>query len=199
LQPNGAATIRFRGVPTVQLIGADPHDGPYEWWSNRGDSIDSRLTRSVDLRSVSKATLRFWIWYDVEQDFDYGYVEVSEDGGRTWQTLSTADTTDSNPNGQNYGNGFTGTSGGADATWVQETVDLSRYAGRQILLRFEYVTDDSFNSDGIAIDDVEIPEIGFKDSATSDDGWQADGFTRIDNRWPETYLVEVISPEGAVP
>lgn len=194
LEPTGAATIRFTGTPTVQLIGANPHDGQYEWWSNRGDSIDSRLTRTVDLRSVAKATLRFWIWYDVEQDFDYGYLEVSDDGGRTWQTLRTANTTESNPNGQNYGNGFTGTSGGTTPTWVQESVDLSRFAGRQILLRFEYVTDDSFNSDGMAIDDVEIPEIGFKDSATSDNGWQAEGFTRIDNKWPESYLVEVISP-----
>lgn len=199
LEPNGAATIRFKGVPTVQLIGADPHDGPFEWWSNRGDSIDSRLTRTIDLRPVSKATLRFWIWYDVEQDFDYGYVEVSEDDGKTWQTLRAADTTDSNPNGQNYGNGFTGTSGGASATWVQETVDLSRFAGRKVLLRFEYVTDDSFNSDGMAIDDVEIPEIGFRDSATSDDGWQAEGFTRIDNKWPAAYLVEVISAGSTPP
>ncbi len=199
LSPSGPATLRFAGVPTVQLIGADPHDSSFEWWSNRGDSIDSRLTRTVDLRSTRKATLRFWIWYDIEKDFDYGYVEVSDDGGKTWRTLPTADTTATNPNGQNYGNGFTGTSGGATPTWVQETADLSQYAGREILLRFEYVTDDSYNADGFALDGIEIPEIGLKDTAMTDDGWKAEGFVRIDNRWPETYLVEVISPGQSMP
>jgi immune inhibitor A len=199
VQTSGPSTLMFEGSPSMQLIGANPHGAPFEWWSNRGDSIDSRLTRPVDLHGVKSATLHFWIWYDIEKDFDYGYVEVSSDGGKTWRTLPASDTTTSNPNGQNYGNGFTGASGGDNPRWVPEAVDLTPYAGRQILIRFEYVTDDSYNADGFAIDDVEIPEIGFKDTAASDHGWHADGFVRIDNRWPEKYLVEVLSPSGSPP
>ncbi|MGH2457371.1 MAG: hypothetical protein ACRDIY_00715 [Chloroflexota bacterium] len=199
IQPTGPTTLGFDGAPRTQLIGAVPPRGRFEWWSNRGDSIDSRLTRPVDLRGVKRATLRFSIWYDVEKDFDYGYVEASADGGSTWKSLSSADTTTSDPNGQNYGNGLTGTSGGQTPAWDQETVDLSGYAGRQILVRFEYVTDDSFNADGIALDNVEIPEIGFKDNTQTDDGWQADGWTRIDDTWPQTYLVEALTPGSKTP
>lgn len=199
IQPAGPTTITFSGTPQTRLIGADPHGAPFEWWSNRGDSVDSRLTRSVDLRSVKKATLHFWVWYNIEKDFDYGYVEASSDGGATWRTLPASDTTSSDPNGQNYGNGFTGNSGGQNPAWVPETVDLNAYTGHQILLRFEYVTDDSFNADGMALDNVEIPEIGFRDSTLSDDGWQAAGFVRIDNKWPESYLVEVITPSSKTP
>jgi hypothetical protein len=191
--------LKFIGTTVVKLIGAQPHAAEREWWSNHGDSIDSRLTRSVDLRGVRTATLHFWIWYDIEQDFDYGYVEESTDGGRTWLTLPASDTTSSNPNGQNYGNGFTGETGGSAKTWIPETIDLSPFAGRTILLRFEYVTDDSYNGDGFALDGIEIPEIGYRDSASKGDGWQADGFILIDNRLSQRYLVEAIDPASSQP
>lgn len=199
ITPPRDARLELTGAPTIRLIGADPHGAPFEWWSNRGDSIDSRLTRVVDLRGRKTATLRYWIWYDIEQDFDYGYVEVSTDGGQSWRTLPTAHTTRRDPNGQNYGNGYTGTSSGSHPDWVLETVDLSPFAGQQILLRFEYVTDDSYSADGMAIDQVEIPEIGFHDDLRADDGWQAEGFVRIDNRWPETYLLEVLDRSATPP
>ena len=43
-----------------------------------------RVGGAVDLRQVSGATLRFWTWFDIEADYDYGYVEVSVDGGKRW-------------------------------------------------------------------------------------------------------------------
>jgi hypothetical protein len=191
--------LKLSGTDVVKLIGADPHQASFEWWSNHGDSIDTRLTRSVDFTSVKSATLRFWAWYDIEEGFDYGYVEASTDDGKTWSTLPATDTTTANPNGQNYGNGFTGESGGKTASWIPESVNLSNYAGQKILLRFEYVTDDSFNADGFAIDGVEIPEVGLADQTTTDDGWTAEGFTRVDNRLTESYLVESLDPSDSTP
>jgi hypothetical protein len=193
-----SGTIVFSGTPTVPLIGAPPGSGPSVWWSNRGDSIDSRLTREVDLRSVKTATLHYSIWYDTEEGYDYGYVEVSRDGGKTWVTLPAQNTTTLNPNGQNYGNGYTGSSAGNSSAWLQQTVDLGPFAGRAILLRFEYVTDDSYNGDGLAFDDIAIPEIGFRDAPDAS-GWSADGFTRIANRLAETYLIEKLDATAANP
>jgi immune inhibitor A len=202
VRPTAPATLTFAGATTVPLIGATPHGAPYEWWSNRGDSIDSQLTRAVDLRRVTSATLQFWAWYDIEKDYDYAYVEVSTDGGHTWTTLATGDTTSSNPNGQNYGNGWTGTSGGSTATWVPESANLTPYAGRQILLRFEYVTDDSYNADGLALDGIQIPAIGLGspgDQTGGTDGWIANGFVRTNDRRLETYLVEMLDPTAPEP
>ncbi len=191
------ATVTFEGDPTVPLTSGGPHGGQGFWWSNRGDVAAPRLTRAVDLRGVTQATLTFWAWYDVEDGYDYAYAEVSTDGGTTWQPLPATDTTAANPNGNNLGNGFTGRSGsGAAPTWVRERADLSPYAGQPILLRFEYVTDDGVNLQGFAVDDIRIPEIGFADDAEAPgaNGWQAEGFVHTGALLPERFAVALITP-----
>ena len=185
-------TVTFHGNVTTPLLSvAIDHSF---WWSNRGDVMDTTLTHPFDLRHVKAATLRYALWYDTEKDFDYGYVEVSTDSGQTWYTQRATHTTDHDPNGQNYGNGYTGASGG----WVRETVDLSRYAGKAILVRFEHVTDDSYNQQGLALASVSIPEIGFADGAAADSGWQSAGWVHVGNVLPETWLVQAIvqGPRG---
>ena len=39
-----------------------------------------------DLTRLQKATLQFSTWYNIEKDYDYAYVEVSTDSGKTWDT-----------------------------------------------------------------------------------------------------------------
>jgi len=89
------------------------------------------LTREVDLTAVTKATLSFWSWYEVEPDFDYGYVSISTDGTH-WATLKTEATTTDDPNGNNLGNGMTGDSGnGKSPAWVKQTADLGAVCGEE--------------------------------------------------------------------
>ena len=167
------------------------------WWSNRSDDSNTTLTRAFDLSGVSEATLEFWAWYDIEEDWDYAYVEVSTDGGETWEILTTPSGTDTNPNGNSFGWAYTGKSGG----WIQEQVDLSAYAGQEILLRFEYITDDAVNRPGFVLDDVAIPEIGyFSDFEEGGDGWEPAGFMRHANVLPQRWLVQLIlfGPETTV-
>jgi hypothetical protein len=55
------------------------------------------------------------------------------------------------------------------------------------------VTDDAVNRPGWTIDDISIPEIGFYDDVEHGaDGWQAEGFVRMDNILPQRFLVEVL-------
>lgn len=193
IQGKGSFTLQFEGQDTVSLVGTSPHSPSAMWWSNRGDMADSRLTRAIDLTGVQKATLTFWAWYDIEPDYDYVYVSVSTDGGQTWKTLPGRHTTDTNPTGNNLGHGYTGISGGGDEpTWVEEQIDLTPYAGRSLLLRFEYVTDDSYNTQGFVLDDLAIPEIGWRDDGESDEGWQAEGWVRSDNLVPQRWAVQLI-------
>jgi bacillopeptidase F (M6 metalloprotease family) len=152
-----------------------------------------RLTREVDLSNVGNATLSYWTWYDIEEDWDYAYVSVSEDGGATWTTLRTPSSTDTSPNNSNLGWGYTGQSGdGFGADWIEESVDLTPYAGKKILLRFEIVHDLAVNLPGFAIDDIRIPEIGFSDDAESDSGWSAEGWVRTNNFVPQTFIAQLI-------
>lgn len=192
--PPGKVAIDLAGATSVRLLPTDPHSGGALWWSYRGDGSDMSLTRSVDLRGVDRATLQYWTWFDIEQDFDYAYVEVSEDGGKTWKTLKTGASTDKDPNGTNLGNGITGRSGGGSAAkWVTEHVDLSSFARKQILLRFEYVTDQAYNKDGFAVDDLSIPEIGWSDDAEADRDWSAAGFVRSSNVVRERFVAQSLS------
>jgi len=191
--PRTSMTIRFKGATTTKLIPTDAHSGAALWWSDRADGLDSTLTRTVDLRAAKSPVLSFWTWYEIEPDYDYAYVAVSDDGGQRWHPLAGTGTTNDDPNGANLGNGFTGRSGGGkDAVWTKVEVDLSAYAGKQVQLRFEYVTDQGYNASGVALDDVEIPEIGFGAYAESDAGWTAEGFLRSANEIPQSWSLQLV-------
>jgi hypothetical protein len=181
--PAGTGTVTFSGETSVPLLSA-PMDNSGVWWSNRGDSLDARLTRRLDLTSVDDATLRFSAWYDVEDQFDYVYVSASRDGGRTWQVLPGLHTRPDRSTGNNFGVGWTGASG---PDWVDEEVSLAPFAGSEILLRFEYVTDQSYNGQGFAFKDLRIPELGINEPGAVEDAWTAEGWVRVDapivERW----------------
>jgi len=185
--PAGGASFVLDGSDQAS-IGIPPRDGPF-WWSNAGDAIDSRLTREFDLAGLTSATLHFRTWFDIELGWDYAYVAASGDGGRTWKALPGGHTSDYDPVGQAYGPGYTGNS---DSEWLQEEVDLTPYAGGRVLLRFEYVTDDAAHARGFAVDDIEIPELGFLDGAEADRGWQAEGFRWIEGPQPQQFVVQLV-------
>jgi hypothetical protein len=187
----GERVIEFAGEPSARLVPADAFSGRYTWWSNRGDDSDMTLTRPLDLRALegAGATLQVQMWYDIEPDWDYAYVEVSADEGATWEILAGPSSTLEDPNGNSLGAAYTGSSG----DWIAEVFDLSAYAGQQILVRFEYVTDDAVNRAGWLIDDVCVPELAFCDDLESGPGeWQARGFVYSDNLVAQRYVVQVI-------
>jgi hypothetical protein len=152
----------------------------------------------VDLTGADAATLRFSAWYNIEDGWDYAYVAVSTDGGETWQLLPGRHTTDENPVGNAFGVGWTGISGGGDApVWVDEEVDLTPFAGEEVLLRFEYVTDDAVNEAGFLLDDISIEEIGFQDNGEDGpSGWESEGWLLTDNQLEQRWLVQLIRAAG---
>ena len=120
-------------------------------------------------------------------------MEVSSDSGQTWQVLSGRHTTEEDPVQVAYGPGYTGRSGGGEEpAWVQESIDLTPFAGKRVLLRFEYVTDSGLNTSGWAIDDIAVAELGWLDDAESGGGWQTQGFRRLDAPLPQRFIVRVI-------
>ncbi len=190
--PRSAFHLRFSGATATRVIPTDPHSGKALWWSDRADQLDSTLTRAIDLRNASSLTLSFWTWYEIEKDWDYAYVEVSTDDGAHWTTLPAEATTTTDPNGNNLGKGFTGSSGSGSApSWVQQHVDLSSFGRQVVLLRFEYVTDQALNLNGFALNDVVIPGV-LNDYAEADNGWQAHGFIRSTNLVHQRFVVQVL-------
>jgi bacillopeptidase F (M6 metalloprotease family) len=182
-------TVAFRGQRQTPLLPTEPASGTHCWWSNQGDSIDATLTGQFNLPPDSPLTLEYAIWYEIEEGWDFGYVEVSTDGGATWDILEGEHTFKQEPKGNAFGKGYTGISNG----WLRESIDLSYYAGRSVLLRFEYITDDAIHGPGFCIDDISITGIAFFDDAETDFGaWAARGFIRAASHVPQAYVIRLI-------
>lgn len=189
IQGSDPVKVSFAGSTLARLTPADPPSGQFAWYSNRGDQSEFTLTNTFDLTGLDTATLDYKVWYELEEYFDYAYVEVSTDGGETWQILDTAHGTDQDPKDRSYGVGYTGTT----LEWLSESIDLSRYTGREILLRFHVLTDFTTNRDGFQVDDIAIPELGYFDSAEDDSGgWEAKGFIRSSNLVPVEWIVWLV-------
>ena len=189
----GDTTIHFEGSIQTGVLPQDPYSGGYAFWSNKGDESDMTLTRYFDFREAgAPLTFSFWTWYDLEEDYDYLYLEASTDG-ETWEILQTPSGTAEDPSGNSYGWAYNGLSG-EDGHWINEQIDLSRFAGQEVWLRFEYVTDAAVNGEGFLLDDVSVPEVGyFNDFEADSDDWEAAGFVRIQNVLPQTYRLALIS------
>ena len=189
----GNHLLHFEGSTITGLLPVGAHSGAYFFWGNRGDESDMTLTREFDFTNASgPLSLSFWTWYDIEENWDYVYLEVSEDG-QAWHIIKTPSGTDTNPTGNSYGWGYTGKSN----VWIQEQVDLSAYAGKKIQVRFEYVTDAALNGEGFLLDDVRVDAIGYaSDFETDNSGWVADGFVRVNNILPQTFRLALIIEGG---
>ena len=190
IQCAGDHTLKFTGSTIAKLLPADPYSGQFAFWSNKSDDSDMTLTREFDLSGVSGPIIfSYRTWYDLEQDFDYLYLEVSEDNGASWQIVATPSGTPNDPTGSSYGWGYNGVSNG----WIEEDVDLSQHAGQKILVRFEYITDPAVNGEGFLLDDVSMSGIDYQSDFEADEGgWEAAGFVRVQNVLPQTYRLALI-------
>lgn len=194
LEIDSGAGVTFTFAGADRTAAPAPNATGAYYWSNEGDGIDSRMTREFDLSNVSDATLRFDVWYEIEGGWDYAYVAASVDDGATWRALSGTHATNYDPVGQSYGPGYTGASGG----WVEEEVDLSGFAGDPVLVRFEYVTDGSTNLGGFAVDNIEVPELGFVDDGDNSGSWASEGFRQVTGPDEQEWLIQLVNRDTGV-
>ncbi|WP_257967938.1 immune inhibitor A [Peribacillus deserti] len=164
-------TIKFDGVdflPTPWTSVADPANAANKvLWGGSGDEADNATIFEADLTAVTKATLKFDHNYDIEEQWDFGMVQVSEDGGNTWKSLSNENTRsdvveEGYPKIKENVPGFTGKSNG----WIDESFDLSAYDGKKVLISFRYLTDWGHTDAGWYIDNIEIGNFAVDGSST---------------------------------
>ena len=190
-------SLTFTGSPTVNILPFNGEEGNHFVWSNKTDVSDMSMTQEFDFTNVAGAiSMNYSMWYDIETDYDYVYLLSSTDG-EVWNMINTPGCSTGNISGNNFGCGYN------DVTneWVQETVDISEFAGQKIWLRFEYVTDTAVTGEGFAIDSISIPAIDYQSDFEADNGgWDLQGFVRIQNIIPQSYFVSLIqwTDEGIV-
>ncbi len=154
-------------LPNKVVTLATPHSGANMWWGGNDQSwAKNTLTRSVDVPNTDDA--KFWMWnnYVIEEDWDYGFVEVSTDGGQTWaeqrvftdggdEVSTPAGYADPNNRMADYGNkefGLTGDSHG----WRHDYIDLSQFKNQTVQVRLLQATDAAFEERGWFSDDFSV-------------------------------------------
>ncbi len=144
-----------------------PYAGSYQYYSGSGNDLDHSMTRSVSL-PAGAVSFSAKVKFEIELDWDYAYLTVNGD------PVATNLSTNTDPNGQNFGNGITGSSGG---NWVDLTADLSAYAGQTVEIGFRYWTDGAAVEAGIFVDEINITGQP-TDGGETDPGWTFNGFVR---------------------
>ena len=172
--------MKFNGADFLPLQWKSVSDplgsGKQVLWGNTGSQADNQMIFEADLSTVNNATLKFDHYYQIEEQWDFGAVQVSTDNGETWTSLANSNTREDiteegYPNTKGNLPGFTGTNGG----WTAESFDLSNYAGKKVLIAFRYMTDWGSEEAGWYINNISIPEIGLSKSGSSTEGFQSIG------------------------
>jgi hypothetical protein len=153
---DGARTLP--PLPLAWTVVSDDPDRPGNpvLWSGNESNTDASAVFSADVPSADP-TLRFLAKYGAEAGFDYGYVQVSTDGGATYTTIP-GDHTGEAP----LGPGLNGTTDGFEA----QAYDLSAYAGQDVLIAIRYVSDGGVNEGGLKVDDITVGATTISDGSS---------------------------------
>jgi len=109
------------------------HSSIHSFKSRYTDEDASSITTVYPIPVTEDMNLSFWSWYEIEDNYDMGFVEISTDG-RSFILLDT----------------FNGDSNG----WVFNEYSLNNYVNESIFIRFRYTTDSNTLDEGFYVDDI---------------------------------------------
>lgn len=161
------------------------HSGTHSMFSGTENNYNGSAILANPITVGDNDTLSIWAWYNIENNFDYAYVQLSTDGGVTFANLAGNITTNYNPYGTNRGNGITGSSGG----WVQGKFPLDDYAGQTVLTGMRYITDQGVQYEGFYADQYYPVETFEMENVLSSD--IPDTFYVVSGRQPGEYYYQV--------
>jgi len=178
----------------------EPTTGASFAYTQQADFAYKRLGRVIDVPAEG-AELSFWTSYQIEEGWDYLFVEAHEVGSEVWTTLPDVNDHNSQDTGftcpgwhevhpfllqyQDQSCAPIGSSGewwgatGASDGYEQWTVDLSRFAGSQVEVSLTYATDFSVQAQGVVVDDI-VVSTGQGSTSFEDDGDLMDGWAALD-------------------
>ena len=96
------------------------------------------LATPINAQSAPVCYLTFWNRVSLESGWDFGYVEVSDNNGSTWQQIIS----------------YTGT----NLTWTEQSFDITQYvnASTQLKIRFRITSDGNTLGQGWWVDDIKL-------------------------------------------
>ena len=114
-------------------ISTTHHSGSYGFYSGGANSYHAIMTLASPVRIEAPINLTFYVNYNIESNYDYGFVEISTDG-INFVSLDT----------------YTGNSGG----WTSKSYSLNSYVGENVYIRFRYDTDIGVSYTGMYVDEI---------------------------------------------
>jgi hypothetical protein len=150
--------LQFAGDKTVirgwQQVAID--DTMF-WYSGTGDMMDTSMVTTLDLTGMETADLSFLTYWDLEELYDYGFVQISTDGGQEWTSLSNEFTTSDHASDSlpEIVENLPGLNGMADGF---QTIhfDLSEWTGSVVMLKFRMMTDPYTHYEGWYVTDLSL-------------------------------------------
>jgi len=127
-------------------------------YGNVANSTNNTFTtaQQINLAGTLNPRLEYVARWSNEANYDYVRIQLSTNSGSTWTNLAGRYTI---PVGGQPA--YTANMG----TWAWESINLTSYIGRQILLRFNLVTDAGLRGDGFYFDDLRV--VDYRDSLTT--------------------------------
>jgi hypothetical protein len=169
LGPFGTDYIALTGLEGENYLLFDGHDLTHYdygwkhidhvWESGGGDLINILLAGEAHV-DPDDPELEITTYWDIEDYWDFGFVQISTDNGETWTSLFNEWMTyDYDPNCHNkirdYLPGLTGWTVYYGVPYVTMTFDLTDYADQDVLVGFRFMTDWGTTYEGWKIyDDV---------------------------------------------
>lgn len=149
------------GFDIWDISDANPNQGESSWFvANTGETND-QIIRLIDPFEVNgvNPTIRFYHDYDTQPLADGGLVEISRNGGMSWETVNDAyirgdyrgelaAQTLFSPNFR----AFWGSSDG----YIDSYIDLSAFQGETISVRFRFASNGDTGATGWYMDDFEV-------------------------------------------
>ncbi|UCE73121.1 MAG: Ig-like domain-containing protein [Methanomassiliicoccales archaeon] len=110
------------------------------------DDMNSHMTYGpFSLIGYPIATISYYLWLDLEKDYDFLYLEASSDN-TNWDTITT------------FNDGYDSTKGDPEAgIWGFYTGNLNTYIGdSSVWIRFRFTSDGSQVREGAYLDDISV-------------------------------------------
>jgi hypothetical protein len=162
--PYGTDYIGFSGLQGLnkfKFLGDE--EAIYGWqltpdgWYSSGGNLMNTLLYGDAYVDPSDPTLTIETYWDIEDYWDFGFVQVSTDGGSSWTSLGNEYTTmdhdmSAHPDIIDNLPGLTGWS----VDIITMDFDLSAYAGQTVQIGFRYMTDWFTIYEGWYIMDAEV-------------------------------------------
>ena len=161
----GAAQLTLEEPWIIDPTGGNEGPNAYAL-PDYGNNLCARMT-TPSFSVGSGDMLEFSSRFDIEPNWDKGVVEISVDGGNTWELVPMNYPDDNASNtGDACGYNATPAFSGSGTDWADYAGDLTAWAGNDAILRFSLSTDGSQTRTlGWVVDDIVVSS-GAADCAT---------------------------------